>query len=230
MKLQFTKKELIVLIAVALMSLLANLPEGYESGLINRKMLLASMVAVVVIAMFRYLQMLVLLVISILAIGANLPQDLAEDIGVSQTVLLASLGCLIAITLLNRAFKVLPTHAGEPLETPDEVVDDILDLDAASARHRMLFAIARGDITTVRILLDMHTGVNFSINGTTPLHQATEKGYSNIVQLLIDNGADLLAKNAEGKIPLDIALAVKKFVRTTNILYEATMPRITSPE
>ena len=108
MKLKFTKKELIVLIAVALMSLLANLPEGYESGLINRKMLLASMVAVVVIAMFRYLQMLELMVISILAIGANLPQDLAEDIGVSQTVLLASLGCLIAITLLNRAFKVLP--------------------------------------------------------------------------------------------------------------------------
>ena len=230
MKLKFTKKELVVLVAVSAMSLLANLPEGYAGGLINRKLLLGSLITVVVIAMFRYLQLLVLAVISILAIGANLPQELADDIGVSQTALLASLGFLIAITLLNRAFRLLPTHAGEVLETPDEEVDDTLDLDAASARHRMLFAIARGDIGTVSKLVAMDTGVNFSLNGTTPLHMATEKGYSNIVQLLINHGADLLAKNAEGKIPLDIALAVKKFVRTTEILYNATMPRITSPQ
>ena len=101
-------------------------------------------------------------------------------------------------------------------------------MDAASARHRMLFAIARGDMVTIRALLDMNTGVNFSLNGTTPLHLATEKGYSNIVQLLINHGADLLAKNAEGKMPLDIALTVKKFARTTEILYDATMPQITS--
>lgn len=225
-KLRFSKKELFILIAVTLMSLLANLPEGYASGLISRKMLLASLLGVVVIAMFRYLQVLVLLVITILAIGANLPRDLAEDIGVSQTALIVSLGFLIAITLLNRAFKLLPTHA-EQLETPD-AGGDMADMDAASARHGMLLAIARGDIAMIRALLDMGIGVNFFLNGTTPLHMATEKGYSNIVQLLIDHGADPLAKNAEGKMPLDIALAVKKFARTTEILYDATMPRIAS--
>jgi len=229
MKLHFTKQEVFVLTAVAAMSVLANLPEGYGSGLINRRMLLASLLAVVVIAMFRYLQVLVLMVITILAVGANLPQELAEEIGVSQTVLIAVLGFLIAITVLNRVFKLLPTTHAEKLETPDDD-DHLKDLNAASARQLMLSAIARGDITTVRALLAMNVGVNFSVDGTTPLHQATEKGYSNIVQLLIDNGADLLAKNAEGKIPLDTALALKKFVRTTEILYDATMPRITSPE
>ena len=106
LKLQFTKRELVVLVAVTLMSLLANLPEGYGSSLINRQMLLSSLLAVVVIAMFRYLQYLVLLVISILAIGANLPRELAEDLGVSQTALIASLGFLIAHTLLNRLFRL----------------------------------------------------------------------------------------------------------------------------
>lgn len=226
-KLQVTKKELVVLIAVSLMSFLANLPEGVASNLISRKMLLASLVAVVVIAMFRYLQVLLLTIISILAIGANLPRELAENLGVSQTAMIVSLALLVAITLLNRVLHVLPVSA-EPLETPDE--DDTLDLEPASARQRLLDAIAHGDIATVRKLLAMDTPANFTLNGTTPLHTATEKGYSSIVKLLIDHGADLLAQNAEGNTPLDVALALKKFAKTTEILYAATIPRLTSQE
>lgn len=233
MKLQFaklhvTKKELVVLIAVSLMSFLANLPEGVAGNLISRKTLLATLVAVVVIAMFRYLQVLLLAIISILAIGANLPRELAENLGVSQTAMIVSLALLVAITLLNRVLHVLPVSA-ESLETPDE--DDTLDLSPASARQRLLDAIAHGDIATVRKLLAMDTTlINFTLNGTTPLHLATEKGYSSIVKLLIDHGADLLAQNAEGSTPLDVALALKKFAKTTEILYAATIPRLTSQQ
>jgi hypothetical protein len=227
MKLKFSKKELFILIAVSAMSLLANLPEGYGSNLFNRKFMMATVVAVVVIAMFRYLQLLLLLIISILAIGANLPHELADELDVSPTIAIIALGALIGITLLNRLFHLIPTNRGE-LETPDEEDEDLSELDAASARHRMLFAIARGDIGTVRKLLTNGTPPNFSQNGTTPLHMATEKGYSNIVKLLIEHNADLLALNEAGMTPLDLALDIKKHVKTTNILYDATIPLLTS--
>lgn len=230
MKMKVSNKEIFILVAVALMSLLANLPEGYGIDIFNRKFLLGTVVAVAVIAMFRYLQMLLLMIITILAIGANLPKELADDLNVSQTAAMAVLGLLIGITLLNRMFRLLPTHRGEQLETPDEEDDgnDLGELDAASARHRMLFSIARGDINTVRILLETGIGANFFMSGTTPLHMATEKGYSNIVKLLIENGANLLAQNADGQTPLDVALTVKKHAKTTNILYDATIPLLTS--
>ena len=227
-----TNKEIFILIAVALMSLLANLPDGYGIDVFNRKFLLGTVVAVAVIAMFRYLQMLLLLIISILAIGANLPNELATDLNVSPLTAMVVLGLLIALTLFNRMFRLMPTHKGAQFESPDEDDDasreDLSELDAASARHRMLFSIARGDIGTVRQLLDTGIGANFSMNGTTPLHLATEKGYSNIVKLLIENGANLLAQNAEGHTPLDVALTIKKHTKTTNILYDATIPLLTS--
>ncbi len=229
MKLKVSKKEVFILIAVAAMSLLANLPEGYGgSDLFNRRFLLGTVVAVAVIAMFRYLQMLLLLIISILAIGANLPHELADDLNVSPLAATVALGLLIGLTLLNRIFRIMPTHRGEAFEAPDEAEESLSELDAVSARHRMLFSIARGDINTIRKLIESGTPVNFSMNGTTPLHLATEKGYSSIVKLLIDSGADLLAQNAEGMTPLDVALTVKKFVKTTNILYDATLPLLTS--
>lgn len=228
MKQKISKKEVFILAAVAAMSLLANLPEGYSSDLFNRKFLLGALAAVTVIAMFRYLQVLLLLIISILAVGANLPQELAEDLNISPNAAIAILVLLICITLANRIFHVMPTHRGDVLETPDETEEDLSELDAVSARHRLLFSIARGDINTIRRLIASGTPVNFAMNGTTPLHMATEKGYSSIVKLLIESGADLLAQNAQGMTPLDVALTIKKFAKTTNILYDATLPLLTS--
>ena len=73
----------------------------------------------------------------------------------------------------------------------------------------MLTAISKGDIATLHRLLVMHVGVNFTQDGLTPIHLAVEKGYSDIVQIMIHHGADFRMKNAEGKTPLDIALAKK---------------------
>lgn len=227
MKLKFSTQEVIILVTVTLMSLLANLPEGYGSNLFNRKFLLGTVVAVAVIAMFRYLQLLLLLIISILAIGANLPQELADSLNVSRAAAMAALGLLVGITLLNRIFHLLPTHAAGQFETPDaeaEEEEDFSRLDGFSARLRMQQAIGHGDMASVRKLLEAGFSVNFTLDGSTPLHMATAKGYSNIVKLLIDHGADLLAQDKDGQTPLDIALTIKKHVKTTNILYDATIP------
>ncbi len=224
MKAQFKNKEIIVLLAVSLMSFLANLPEGWGAHFIDRKLLLAALIAVVTISLFRYLKVLLLVSISILTIGANLPAEMAQALGISQAALLAALGALVTLTLLNRMFDLLPTQSGRWGDEDPEFSG------ASNARQFLLKSISHGDIATVGRLLDMNVAVNFTLNGTTPLHVATEKGYSNIVQLLLEHRANVLAKDANGEIPLDIALAKKKFIRTTEILFTATMPYLSASD
>jgi hypothetical protein len=208
-KIQLKSGEVLILLAASVMSLLANLPDHMLGNLVDRKALLAALMALVVVAMFRYLQVLLLLTISILAIGANLPTELASALGISKLALLISLGSLIAIALLNRVAKLLPTEK------------DTSFAEIADARQAMLKAIAKGDRATLQRLLVMHADVNFTLDGTTPLHLAAEKGYPDIVRTLIGYGADYRIKNALGKTPLEVAQAKKKFVQTEEILHGA---------
>ncbi len=224
-EIQFKGSEIVILVVVSLMGFLANLPETYGGRLIDRKLILASLIAVVVIAMFRYLQMLLLMVIVILSIGANLPADMAQALGISQLALLFALGSMVVITLANRIFNLLPTDSqSDAAQSSDTVVPDFDTFvpDLNNARQFMLTAISKGDSAALRLLLAMNASINFVLNGTTPLHLAAEKGYSNIVQLLLDHGADPHALNAERKTPLEVALAKKKFARTTEILFSVT--------
>ena len=221
MKAQFKSSEIVMLLVVSLMSFVASFPEHLVGNLVNRKMLLITLTVFVVITMIRYLRMLLLVAISILAIGANLPEELASALGVSHLTLVVSLGFMVAVSLLNYAFKLLPLGT-EEFKTP------ITDITAA--RRSMLTAISKGDIATLHRLLVMNVGVNFTQDGLTPIHLAVEKGYSDIVQIMIHHGADFRIKNAEGKTPLDIALAKKKFIRTTEILFNANKPYFAKPD
>ncbi len=221
MKLQFPARDVTALTVITLLSVLANLPEGYGSWLVSRNTLLGALIAVVVIALFHYLEVFLLLSITTLAIGANLPKELAEGMGVSQGAMLAALAAIIGITLLNRALNLLPITLGA-----DEVADeeDMVTIDISGPHDRLMEAIAHGRIAAIRELIAAAHGVNFKLNGTTPLHLAAEKGYSAIVELLIESGADLLAENRRGETPLDVALSTRKHVKTTDILYKATIP------
>lgn len=204
MKIEFKSSEVLILLAASVMSLLANLPDEIRGNLVDKRMLLSALTALVIVAMFRYLQMFLLLVITILAIGANLPADLADALGVSQTVLMISLGALISVALLNRVVKLLPTTDSEaPVE------------DSVDERLVMLDAISRGDQLTLHRMLVMNSSPNFFYNGTTPLHLAAENGYPEIVQLLIKYGADYRKKNAAGLTALEVALTKKKFIKST---------------
>lgn len=206
MKIEIRSSELLILIGASVMSFIANLPDSYLNNLVDRRMLLSALTALVVVAMFRYLQVVLLLTISVLAIGANLPAELATALGISQFALIVSLAALIGITLLNRKFKLLPTDRGNPA------------ILAADARREMMAAISKGDQVTIHRLLAMNVNVNFILNGMTPLHLAAEKGYPEIVRLLIDHGADYRKTNEQGQTPLEIAQGKKKFVRTQAIL------------
>jgi hypothetical protein len=156
--------------------------------------------------------MFLLILITILAIGANLPTELAAALSISKMALIVSLGALIAAALLNRAVRLLPMGSdAASSESPDE-------------HQSMLEAIAKGDQVSLHRMLVMNRDVNFTENGTTPLHLAAEKGYPDIVRLLIKFGADFRKKNAQGKTALEIALSKKKFIQTTEILHSASKP------
>lgn len=197
------------MLAASLMSFLANIPDSLLGNLVDKRILLVALATLVVVAMFRYLRMLLLFTISILAIGANLPAEMAFKLGISQTALLVSLGFVVAITLLNRYLNWLPT---DKLPPSPEIGD---------VRQALLAAIEKGDKAAVQRLLAMNANVNFTLYGTTPLHLAAEKGYPEIVRLLIAYGADFHKENAEGKTPLDVALAKMKFIQTEEILINA---------
>jgi len=44
----------------------------------------------------------------------------------------------------------------------------------------------------------------------TPLHDAAYRGHKEIVELLIDAGADVNAKNNSGETPLDMGIQLKQ--------------------
>jgi hypothetical protein len=213
--------EIGILLVASFMSFAANLPDHFLANMVDRRVLLATLTAFVVIAMFRYLRMALIVAISILAIGANLPAELASALGISQLALIAALGVLVAVSTLNYKFRLLPVEAAVEPGSPA--------MSSGDARSALLAAISKGDLATVNHLLRMNTEVNFYQDGTTPIHLATEKGYSEIVQALIRNGANFRLKNAAGRRPLEIALT-KKYVRTTEILFAANRPYFANPE
>jgi len=203
MKIQFKSSEVLILLAASVMSFLANLPDHMLANMVDRRALLAALTGLVVVAMFRYLQIFLLLTITILAVGANLPTDLAVSLGISQITLIVVLGILIVISLLNRAVKLLPIGGMTAVS------------EATNERQLLLSAIELGDMTTIQRLLAINVNVNFTENGTTPLHLAAEGGYPEIVRLLMRYGADYRIKNSEGKTPLEISQVKNNFIQKT---------------
>ena len=68
-------------------------------------------------------------------------------------------------------------------------------------------AIKKGDVETVRLLVEAGTDVNAAegFGGNTPLHEAVEEGNTEIVQILVDAGADIEAEGFMGRTPLSLA-------------------------
>jgi hypothetical protein len=227
MILRFPRRDAVALSVITLLAVLANLPPGYAGWLVNRDTLLAALIGVVVIALFHYLEAFLLMIITTLAVGANLPRELAQSLHVSQGIMLLALAAVIGITLINRVFGVFAIGGGADEEFEDE---DTLSIDLSGPHERMIRAIEHGRLALVRQMIAADQEVNFKLNGTTPLHIAAEKGYSAIVQLLLEAGANPLAENYERETPLDIALSARKFAKTTDILYKATIPLLTPQE
>ena len=93
------------------------------------------------------------------------------------------------------------------------------DGDGDSSLHCAAVAVGgRGQLEVARLLLQLNVEVNSrNNNGTTPLHLASHGlpdsesgGNPDIVRLLLDHGADVLARNSSGKIAAEIARGPKQ--------------------
>ncbi|MBI3902002.1 MAG: hypothetical protein HY306_03530 [Nitrosomonadales bacterium] len=209
MQLTAKRHEKMMLVFMSLMSLTANLPIPAMSNFVDQRILLFTLGASATIALFHYLQVLLSMAVVFTSVGANLPDELASVIGICQPALAAALAVIILVALLNRVLKLLPTGIATPAK-----------LGIEEWRLSLLAAISKGDQATLLHLLTMEMNINFMQDGTAPILLAAEKGYSDIIQILIRHGADFRITNAAGMSPIDIALS-RKFIRTAEILYLA---------
>ena len=202
MQIRISNNEVFILLIVSLMALAANLPEGMLGNIVDRNTLLITLVVTVVISLFRYLRFMLFLTVSVLAIGANLPDQLAHQLGISQPVMIVSSGVLVCVALLYKMYhqRVLRSHKyrrKEPVATRIDTID---------TRADVVTAIRNGDFASLHQSLISGVEVNFRQNGDIPIFLAIENGFPDLVLLLLTYGASVRVKNKEGKTPIEFAL------------------------
>ena len=185
-----------LVLIVVLLSIGANLPDQLTSFInFDRRYLLFGLIAVIGVALVRYLKFTLILVIVALAAGANLPSDIANEFGFDPQISMLGLVAMIVISLSNRVLK-LPTGLEKSGRSK-----------TAHGAAALFTAILKGRIAVVQSLLGQGVNVNVrTISGKTPLMAAAYKGYSDIVQMLLENGADVNAKDGRGDSALKIAV------------------------
>jgi len=195
MKIEFKFNEIIMLVIVLSLSITANLPDSMIGKFVNKDLLLSVLAAFIIIALFRYLRWMLFLTVTILALGANLPEQLASVVNVDPIIMVATLVVLVLISLLNHVFKLLPT---------DVVANRT---DSSQSRKAVLEAAKSGNLSKLKHLLTMNVEVNFLQDGTSPAHIVAEQGNNELMQALINYGVNLNILNKDGLTPMEIAMA-----------------------
>lgn len=180
---------------VVLLSIGANLPDAWTDWInFDRRYLLGGLIAVVAVALVRYLKFTLILVIVALAAGANVPEDIAREFGIDPQISLLGLVAMIVVSLSNRILK-LPIGLEKSGRSK-----------TAHGAAALFTAILKGRIAVVQSLLNQGVNVNVrTVSGKTPLMAAAYKGYSDIVQMLLDSGANVTSKDGRGDTAEKIA-------------------------
>jgi len=205
MKFELKLNEVIMLAIVLLVSIAANLPDNFLGEYVNRDILLSVLATVVIIALFRYLRWMLFLIVTVLAIGANVPEQIANVVNVDPAIMIATLVVLVLISILNHVFKLLPTDAVSNRT------------DSSQSRKAIFEAIKTANVSKLKRLLQMNVEVNFLQDGTSPAHMVAEQGNNDMMQALLDYGVNLNVINKDGLTPMEIAMAFG-FNRTVEIL------------
>lgn len=190
-----SSRDWILVSLVALLAIGANLPSEWTDAIsVDRRYFLVGLIAVIGVALVRYLKFALLLVVVFLAIGANLPAEIASEFGIDPQIMLLGLVAMVVISLSNKIWK-LPTgleKTGRP--------------QSAHGAAALFTAILKGRVSVVQTLLKQGVNVNArTVTGKTPLMAAAYKGYGDIVQILIDHGADATVRDRNGETALRMA-------------------------
>lgn len=193
---------------VGAMALIANLPRhlidriGLEPGV-----LMALLGVIVVIALFLYVRFFFFLMYALLAVGANLPDQWANSLGISTMPMLVALIIMVALSMLNYGAKMLPSGLeAKPRKQNSEATQVLLD------------AIARDNLPYIKTLLAMQFDLDtVDDQGMTPLMRAAQKGNFKVIQMFIKCGASPLVSGPSGRAS-DVALqhnfpAINEFLK-----------------
>lgn len=124
-----------------------------------------------------------------LAVGANLPDQWANSLGISTLPMLVALTIMVALSLLNYGAKMLPSGLEpKPRKQNTEATQVLLD------------AIARDNLPYIKTLLTMQFDLDtVDDQGMTPLMRAAQKGNFKVVQMFIKCGASSLPSGPSGR-------------------------------
>jgi len=106
-------KDFLLLLIVIFITVVVIQPDDSVLNGIDKNFLLAGLVISVAIALTHYSKLVVATAVSILAIGANLPYELALILDIDARVLLISLIVVLLVAVANRIIK-LPTGLDKP--------------------------------------------------------------------------------------------------------------------
>ena len=191
-------REWALMTLIGLTAVLANLPRDYvwETLGINHDALLAVLGLAVIIGLFLYLKFFFFLAFMLLIAGANMPDQIADGLGVSKVPLILALVALIGVSLVNHIVRLLPTGLEpKPKEASPEGV------------RAIFYAIDRDNLSYARRVLAMNFDPDLHHdNGYTALAHAAMKGNPKMVELLLRNGANPTLTTREGDTAVELAL------------------------
>lgn len=188
--------EWMLLVVAVLLAAAANLPEsvvGPEWE--GQKFVVWALFLILLFALIKYVKFALVTTVFVLSIGANLPENLARNLGISDTVLLVTLGTLVVLWGLNARFHFLPSGVsslGHSVQT--------------GGTGALMGAIYSGNTQEVNRLL--RSGISPNVRtktNRTPLMLAVAIGYSDIVRLLLHSGADVGVRDQNGETALSVA-------------------------
>ena len=182
---------------IALTAVLANLPADYLKELgINHDYLLGGLGCAVVIGLFLYLRFFFFFAVVLLFLGANMPEQIAQGLGVSKLPLILALAAMVGISLINYVVKALPTGLEpKPKEKSPEGV------------RAMFYAIEKNNVPYAQRVMQMNFDPNLHHdNGYTPLAYAALRGNPQMVEVLLKHGADPALPTRDGETAVELAL------------------------
>ena len=191
-------RELVLMGLIALTALVANLPEDYVARTLgaNPATLVAVLAIVVILGLFLYLKFFFFVAVVLLIAGANMPEQIADGLGVSKVPIVLALICLIGVGLVNQLVGFLPT--GLERRRREKSLEGI---------RALFYAIEKNNLAYARKVLLMNFDPNLRHdNGYTPLAYAAMKGSLPMMELLLENGAHPGLATREGDTPVELAL------------------------
>lgn len=191
-------RELVLMGLIALTALLANLPQEYVERTLGASpaTLVAVLAIMVILGLFLYLKFFFFVAVVLLIAGANMPEQIAEGLGVSKVPILLALAALIGVGLVNQLVGWMPT--GLERRRREKSLEGI---------RALFYAIERSNLAYARKVLVMNFDPNLQHdNGYTPLAYAAMKGSLPMMELLLAHGADPGLATREGDSPVELAL------------------------